>query len=339
MSAPARTRRGTVLVTGATGFLGRAVCRRLLAAGYGVRGLSREPAPTGPTDVEWRRWPDAGRSEDGLLEVLTGCDGVIHLAARVHVMREAATDPLAEFREANVELTRRVVAACRRAGVGRFVLASSVKAVGERFERPITEAQAPAPEDAYGRSKLEAEAVVAAAAADGALWAPVLRFPLIYGPGVRANMRALFGLVARGVPLPFGAVRNRRSYLYVENAASAVVAVLEHEGRGAPPFFVSDGVDFSTADLVRAIAAALGRRARLVHVPVPLLRGAARIGDAAAWLLSAPRPSAMLSRLIDSLAVDAGQLRRTVGWDPPVTAEAGLEATASWYLRQAEAGG
>jgi nucleoside-diphosphate-sugar epimerase len=334
----ARLSAGTVLVTGATGFVGRALCRRLVASGYVVRGLSRRPAPGGSTDVDWWRWPDAGLSGDVLLEALTGCRGVIHLAARVHVTREAAADPLAQFREANVELTRRLVAASRRAGVGRFVLASSVKAVGERFGQPITESQVPAPEDAYGRSKLEAEAVVADAAADGALWAPVLRFPLVYGPGVRANMRALFSLVARGVPLPFGAVRNRRSYLYVENAASALVTVLEHEGRGAPPFFVSDGVDFSTPDLVRSIAAALGRRARLVHVPVALLRGAARVGDAVAGLLSAPRPSAMLSRLVDSLAVDAGHLRRTVGWIPPVTAEAGLQATATWYLREVEVG-
>jgi len=328
----------TVAVTGASGFLGGSVCRRLLDAGYAVRGFSRRPGPPGSTAVEWRQWPEPRPADDTLAEALAGCVGVIHLAARVHVMRETAADALTEYREGNVELTRRVLQACRRAGVSRFVHASCVEGAGECFERPITEEQPPAPDDAYGRSKLEAEGLVARAAAEGGLGASVLRFPLIYGPGVRANMRALFGLVAGGTPLPFGAVRNQRTYLYVKNAASALVAVLEHDGHQAATYLVSDGVDFSTPDLMRAIAAALGRRARLVNVPVGLLRGAARVGDVVARLASVPLTSAVLSRLVDSLAVNSGHLYRTVGWLPSFTPESGFEATARWYLLRTEAG-
>jgi UDP-glucose 4-epimerase len=319
-----------VVVTGASGFLGEAVCRHLLAAGYAVRGLSRRP-PAGSSAIEWSQWPGAG-PPDALEQILAGAWGVVHLAARAHVMRETLADALGAYRAANVELTRRVLAVARAAGVGRVLFASSVKAVGERFERPITESQEPSPEGPYGRSKLEAEAAVAAAAADGALWAPVLRFPVIYGPGVRANMRALFGLVARGVPLPFGAIRNRRSFLYVENAASAVVAALEHQGEGSAPFFVSDDHDFSTPELITAIGRALGRRPRLVKVPLGILRAAALAGDALAPLVAVPWTSDVLSRVADSLAVDPGRFRRVTAWTPPIAAEAGLETTALWYL-------
>jgi len=321
--------RGTVLVTGAGGFVGRHVCARLLAAGWRVRGLTRGGAPL-PPGVEPA--PAAGLDDAaGVARAVDAADAVVHLAARVHVMRDRAADPLAEFRRVNVEGTRALLAAAIAAGARAFVLASSVKAVGEHTHGAWTEATPPAPVDPYGVSKLEAERMVAAMAAGAGVHAAVLRFPLVYGPGVRANMLRLFDLVAGGRPIPLGGVENRRSLLYVGNAAAAVETVLADPARAVGTFFVSDGAALSTPGLVRAIGRALGRAPRLVPLPQGLLRAGGRVGDVLARAIPFPLTTAAVNRLLGSLEVDSSLLTRRTGWVPPYTLEAGLAETAAWY--------
>jgi nucleoside-diphosphate-sugar epimerase len=319
-----------VLVTGASGFLGRPVTRALLERGARVRGLARPGSA--PLEPGVEPAPAAGlHDREGLSRALAGADAVVHLAARVHVMRDAAAEPLAEFRRVNVEGTRAVLEEAIRAGARRFVFASSVKALGEGGDAVLTDDTPPAPADPYGVSKLEAERVVRELADAARVHAPILRFPLVYGPGVRANFLRLLQLIDRGVPLPFGLVRNRRSALYAGNAAAAVVAALESPAAARGTFLVSDGDDVSTPELVRRIARALGRPARLLPVPPALFAAGGRVGDLLARLVPFPLTSAAVHRLLGSLAVDSSRLARLTGFAPPFTVEQGLAATAAWY--------
>jgi UDP-glucose 4-epimerase len=182
-------------------------------------------------------------------------------------MHDRAADPLAAFREVNVDGTRAVLQAARAAGVARFVFVSSTKAVGEVTERPWTEAEPPRPVDPYGVSKLEGERVVRELAGEAGLHAPILRLPLAYGAGAKGNILRLFEAVDRGAPLPFALVRNRRSLLFAGNFVAAVDAVLTSPAAASETFFASDGDDLSTPDLIRLIGSALGRRPRLLPVP------------------------------------------------------------------------
>ncbi len=266
-----------------------------------------------------------------LRPALAGADMVVHLAARVHVMQETAANPLTEFRRANVEGTRIVLEEAVRAGVGRFVLASTVKAVGEANVAPWTEEVPPRPLDPYGVTKLEAEALVREMAQRHSLHASVLRLPLVYGPGMKGNMVRLFRLVDRGVPLPFGLVQNRRSLAFVGNVAGAVMAVLHSPAAWGETFFVSDGHDLSTPELLRAIGLALGRPVRLVPVPPALFRAAGRVGDLIARVRPLPFTSDAIDRLLSSLAVDSSKLLRLTGYRPPYSVAEGLGLAADWY--------
>jgi len=254
---------------------------------------------------------------------------VIHLAGRAHVMKEAAADSLAAYREANVTLARRAVEAAARAGCRTFVLASSVKAVGDHSTEPWTEATPPQPTDPYGQSKLEAEHAVTEAGLGLGLRTVILRLPLIYGPGMRANMLRLFQAVDRGFPLPLGRIANRRSLLFVGNAAAAMECAILSQGSGC--YFVSDGRDLSTPELVRAVATALGRPARLLPVPATLFRAAGMAGDALARFLPCPVTSKVVDRLLGSLQVDITRARREIGYTPAYTIEAGMRETAAWF--------
>ena len=317
-----------VLVTGATGFLGGHVCRALVHHGVRVRGLVRGAEAALPDGVE--RYRATGLDDrQGLANALAGADGVIHLAARVHQAPSAAgDDDAAGFRAVNVEGTRTFLDLALAAGVQTFVLASSTKAVGEGGDAPYTENTPPAPADAYGRSKLEAERIVRASA--NRLHAPVLRLPLVYGPGMKANALRLFDAVARGTPLPLGAVHNRRSFLFTGNLTAAVLAVLQHES-GSDTFFVSDGEDLSTAELARRIGLALGRPARLLPIPPAALRVAGLAGDLIARVTRWPLTSSAVDRLVGSLAVDSARLSRATGFRPPHSVDDGLRITAQWY--------
>jgi len=321
-----------VLVTGATGFLGAHVCGALLARGAAVRGLVRRPGTGTPPGVE--PWPVRGL-DDGpaVLAAARGMDAIVHLAAHVH-QRSDGTDPKVEaaaFMAVNVEGTRTLLDAAVAAGVRDFVFVSSVKAVGESSDVPWTEEIDPHPDDAYGITKLEAEGLVREQAARHGLHAPVLRLPLVYGPGMKANALRLFDVVARGIPLPLGAVDNRRSLLFTGNLTAAILASLGSEG-GNDTFFVSDDEDVSTPELVRAIARALGRPARLLPVPVAVLRAAGRAGDVLARVGPWPLTRTAVDRLIGSLAVDPSRLMQRTDWHPAYQLAEGLRITARWYL-------
>ena len=301
------------LVSGATGFVGTALCARLAASGYGVvpavrskSGLPHEVV-VGNLDAstDWR-------------PALTGCDVVIHLAARVHVMIDAAQDPLALYRVTNTEATLNLARQAADAGVKRFVFISTIKVNGEGCDAPYRETDTAAPEDAYAISKWEAEEGLRQIAADTGLEVVILRPPLVYGPGVKANFLRLIQVIKKSWPLPLGAIRNRRSLLYLGNFVDAIRLCVEHPAAAGQTFLLDDGEPVSTPDLIRAVARGLGRPARLLAVPVGML-------EAAGTLLG---KRAAVARLTSSLFVDSSVIRSRLGWVPPFTLEQGLAATA-----------
>ena len=305
-----------VLVTGANGFIGTALVRRLVRDGrFGVRAAVRGDAPGLPSCVERTLGElNAGWNwRDGLADVNT----VVHLAARVHVMHDGAADPLAEYRRVNVAGTLNLARQAARAGIRRFLFLSSVKVNGESGS--YSEADLPAPEDPYGISKLEAEVGLRAIAADTSMEVVVIRAPLVYGPSVRANFEMLIRAVARGVPLPFGAITNRRSFVAVDNLVDFIVTCMEHPAAANETFFVSDGEDLSTADLIRRLARAMGRPARLVPIPSAVMNAAAALAGR----------RDMARRLLGSLCVDITKARQRLAWVPPVSVDEGLRRTIS----------
>lgn len=254
-------------------------------------------------------------------DAVDGIDVVVHLAARVHVMRERAVDPTAEFRRVNVAGTERLAEAAARAGVRRLVYVSSIKVNGERTgDAPFRPDDRPAPEDAYGRSKWEAERALRAVATATGLEAVVVRPPLVHGPEVRGNLLRLLALLDRGLPLPLGAVRNRRSLVGVDNLADFLARATTHPAAAGRTFLVGDPDDLSTPELLRQLSAGLGRPARLLPLPVRLLRLSAR----AAGQIDA------LSRLVESLEVDSSSTR-LLDWVTPVSTADGLARMAAWY--------
>jgi nucleoside-diphosphate-sugar epimerase len=316
----------TLVVTGASGFVGRHLTREAVARGLTVRAVTRggeRPEIAGVEHVLVTSLEDA----NALRRACTGADAVVHLAARVHVMREVERDPLEAFRRVNVVGTRSVLDAAVSAGVRRFVFVSSVKVLGEDRDEPYREADLPDPKDPYAVSKLEAERVVAEYATR--IETAILRPPLVYGPGVAGNFRRLLGLtdLSRVVPLPLASVRNRRSLVFVGNLAGALLHAVTSAGVVGRAFLVSDDEDLSTADLVRKIGAAGGFRPRLVRCPLPILRSVAA--------LLGRRPE--LERLTEALRLDVRALRAT-GWNPPSTVDEGLSSTVSWW-REARARG
>lgn len=300
-----------VAVTGATGFVGRALCQHLRARGLSVRALTR--SASGGEDT----WAvgDLGPGTDWN-QSLQGVDCVVHCAARVHMVQDTDPDPLQSYRRVNVEGSRSLAIAAAAAGVRRLVFLSSLKVHGERTApgHPFTSGMAPAPEDAYGQSKWEAEQVLHEVAGRTGLELVVVRPPLVYGPGVKANFLKLMNAVARGTPLPLGSVDNRRSLLALGNLTDLLHQCVEQPAAAGHTFLASDGQDLSTPDLVRALARALDRPARLWPVPVAWLRMAGKL------LGRGPQ----IDRLIGSLQVDIGHTRRVLGWTPRLTVEQGL---------------
>ena len=311
-----------LVVTGANGFVGRAVCRRALDAGHTVTALVRRP---GGCIAGVHEWVHGAADFDGLDEGWPTdlvADAVIHLAARVHVMRDESPDPAAAFDATNVVGTLRLAKAARRHGVRRIVYASSIKAVGESDGgAPLSEAVSPAPQDAYGRSKLRAEQQLAQFGASHGLDVVVVRPPLVYGPAVRANFLRMMDAVARGMPLPLGSVAARRSILYVDNLADALLRCAIDPRAAGECFHVADDDALSVTGLLRLVGDALGKPARLIAVPSAALR--------ALGALTGRR--AAIDRLTGSLELDTGRITRVLGWHPPYTTRQGLEATAAWY--------
>lgn len=311
-----------ILVTGATGFVGRAVIRDLRSAGHTLSGTTRQAdLPQGPQGIPLYRVPDFSEAADWHRYV-AGADVVIHLAARAHMTREDGLHALDLYRAANRDGSRRLMAAAAAAGVKRFVFMSSVKAVGEEtFGIPYDETSQPRPEDAYGISKWEAEQELADVSARTGIELVILRPPLVYGPEVRGNFLTLLKACAHGWPLPLGGLDNRRSLISVCNLASATaVAAIAPRATGRT-FFVSDDEDISTSDLVSRISAALGRAPRLIWLPPVLLALSRRL----------PKIGSRVRRLAGSLQVDSRAIRETLDWVPPQSLESGLAETAAWY--------
>ncbi len=306
------------LVTGATGFVGTALCAKLAASGVEVvpavrskSGLLHEVV-IGNLDAS-TDWQPA----------LTGCDAVIHLAARVHVMNDAAQNPLAQYRSTNTEATLNLARQAAQAGVKRFVFISTIKVNGEGRDAPYRETDVPAPEDAYAITKWEAEQGLQRIAAETGLEVVILRPPLVYGPGVKANFLRLLRTVARGWPLPLGAIRNRRSLLYLGNFVDAIRVCVEHPAAAGQTFLLDDGEPVSTPELIRALARAMGRPPRLLAVPVGVLELAgALLGKRAA-----------VARLAGSLFVDGSAIRSRLNWMPPYSLPQGLAVTVADWRR------
>ncbi|NTV12503.1 MAG: NAD-dependent epimerase/dehydratase family protein [Desulfobulbaceae bacterium] len=323
-----------VIVTGAAGFVGRQLCRVLSAQGWTVLAGVRSAAAGAGLGLG--RLVEIGNVEEqqdwsGLLR---GCQALVHLAGRVHVMHDSAAYPLGQYLAANTEATRRLAEGAAQAGVRRFILVSTIKVSGEGS--PLAgdgqvwpEDQPPAPEGPYAVSKARAEAELQTVCRQGGMEFVIVRPPLVYGPGVRANFLRLLRLVDKGWPLPLASLSNRRSHIGVGNLADFIACCLEHPAAANQIFQVADREPFSTPGLIRALAVALARPARLFPFPPQLLRAAAiALGSRPVW-----------ERLAGSLLVDTGKAEALLGWRPPLDPAEELAATATWYRAQAGRGG
>ncbi|TCD46870.1 SDR family oxidoreductase [Chlorobium sp. N1] len=317
-------KQANILVTGANGLLGKGLCEHLAASGYSLIRAVR--GQTGPGQVP----VGAIGSATNWAPVLNcGVDAVVHLAAKVHEMQAEDDRARAEYREVNTEGTLHLARQCAERGVGRFVFLSTVKVMGEggvAAYRADDEAQ---PHGAYAGSKWEAEKGLREIAARTGMEVVVLRPPLVYGPGVKANFLRLMQLVERGVPLPFGAVRNGRSFVFSGNLIDAVALCLTHPDAAGKVYLVSDGEAISIPELIRRMGVAFGRN-DCVQLPVPVglmqfVGGVFGMGAA-------------LERLTGSFSVDSSTIRTELGWVPPYSMQEGLEITAKWYLGEKNTG-
>lgn len=296
-----------ILVTGATGFVGRALCAHLLDAGTTVRAAVRRVPDAPVAGIDYRAVGDLAGTV-AWPPLLDGVTAVAHVAARVHRPGSRGAEARAAFRRDNVDAGVRLAEAAARAGVSRFVHLSSIKA---------RSAPADPEREPYEQSKWEAEAALHAVAERCGLPLVVLRPPLVYGPGARANMALLMRAVGAGLPLPLARVENRRSFLYIGNLVDAMALCLTHPDAPGRTFELSDGPPVSTPDLIRAIAAAMGTAARLWPCPPALLRAAG----------TALGRRDMIARLTEDLVADDTPIREALGWRPPTTLAAGLERT------------
>jgi UDP-4-keto-D-QuiNAc 4-reductase len=290
-----------------------------------VRAAARRPETQWPSRVESVQIGDLALDNDWSA-ALDGVDVVVHCAARVHVMNESAADPLTEFRRVNVRGTLNVAHQAAAAGVRRFVFISSIKVNGENTlpGKPYAADDIPAPIEPYAISKYEAEEGLRQLARETGLEVVVIRSVLVYGPGVKGNVLTMMRWVEKGIPLPFGRIHNQRSMVALDNLMDLIVECLHHPAAASQTFLVSDGEDLSTTELLRRTAAAMSRPARLIPVPVFLLRTAAR-------LLGHPE---LAQRLCGSLQVDIRETRKVLGWTPKVSVDSALRDTAREYLRQ-----
>jgi len=306
-----------VLITGANGFIGRHLCAYLKEKGYFVRAALRCDKRDIPRVDEYIQVGEINGATDWQ-QALTGVEEVVHLAGRAHILNESNVDPLAAFREVNVLATKHLASMAVKAGVKRFVFMSSVKVNGEGADFPYSEKDVPAPRDAYGISKKEAEDALASIAAETGLEMVVLRPPLVYGPGVKANFRNLIKIAGLGMPLPLGGIRNQRSFIHIGNLVDAIGLCIIHPLAAGETFLVSDGQDISTLDLIKMIATALNKKAILFPLPPAVLKGLAALAG----------QGEAMDKLTGSLRVDCSKIRALLGWKPPYTLQEGIKETA-----------
>lgn len=308
-------------ITGANGFVGRALCREAVARGLQVRGITRSPSelpagvqniPVGPVDgsTEWK-------------QALIGCDVVIHLAARVHIMHDKAPDPLAEFRRVNTQGTIRLAKEAVAAGVRRLVNVSSIGVNGPSTsgDSRFTDQDAPDPHNPYSVSKWEAEQALRVLSVEGTMEVVTVRPPLIYGPRVGGNFLRLLSAVSRGIPLPLGMTRNFRDLIFVGNLVDFLLVCAQHPAAVGNTYLVSDGTPVSTHTLLRGLARALHVQPRVFPFPPFLLQ----------WIGNMTGYNAEFERLLSSLRVDSSNAFQDLGWQPPYTLRQGLQSTADWY--------
>jgi nucleoside-diphosphate-sugar epimerase len=309
------SQRHSILVTGASGFVGQALKTKLAKVGrfetVGAVRLANQArhasyVAIGNLDVS-ANWEQA----------LEGRDVVIHTAARVHIMKDEVPDPLAEYRKVNVDGTLNLARQASEAGVRRFIVISSIKVNGERtpLNQPFTAANTAAPEDAYGISKMEAELGLQALAAESGMEVVIIRPPLVYGPGVKGNFASMIKLVGKGLPLPLGAVHNKRSLVALDNLVDLIITCIDHPGAANQTFLVSDGEDISTTKLLQGVAQAMGKPSRLIPVPASVLQFTATLLG----------KKAVAQRVLGSLQVDISHTQKCLNWTPPLTVKQGLQ--------------
>jgi nucleoside-diphosphate-sugar epimerase len=315
-----------VLVTGASGFVGSALCGHLIERGLTTIGIVRHIPGNPVPGVDYQIV--SGLSESELWEeILVGVDVVVHCAARAHVMGDSEIDPLAVYREVNVEGTRCLAKQAVSYGIKRFIYISSIKVNGEGTSgHPFKADDIAAPEDSYGISKWEAEQVLQKISSNSKLEIVIIRPPLVYGPRVRANFLKLMRLVKSGLPLPLGAIRNIRSFVALDNLVDLILTCLHHPAAIDQTFLVSDGDDLSTPELLRRIAKAFEKPLRLIPISVLLLR-------TAALLLGKKDIS---QRLCGSLQIDIGKAKQLLGWTPKFSVDAALLKTTKHFLKKTE---
>jgi nucleoside-diphosphate-sugar epimerase len=301
-----------------------ALAREMLSEGWQVRGTVRKKYLNVNCVVGAETFEISSLgSETDWSRALKGVDTVVHLAARTHVMREVNSDPLTEYRSINVAGTAHLASAASESGVKRFIYLSSIKVNGEGRKEPYTERDIPAPGDHYGISKWEAEMVLQRVHAETNMEVVIIRPPLVYGPGVKANFLQLIKIVNRGIPLPLSSVNNSRSVIYLGNLIDAIVACIDRPEAAGQTYLVSDGEDISTPELIRRVAAALGKAPRLFPCPPMMIRLAGKFTGR----------FAEVERLLGSLTVDTSKIQRELGWQAPYTLEQGLRETTEWFLK------
>jgi len=322
-----------VLITGATGFVGRRLTEYLLSQHPNIHlRLAVRKITQNIMDAHLQSNPRVHvevvgdiNAQTDWAQALTGIDIVIHLAARVHVMQDHASDPLQEYRQANTASSLHLAQAAAKAGVKRLIYLSSIKVNGEATEpqKPFSEDSLPAPIDPYGVSKWEAELGIEKICSQTSMEFVVIRPPLIYGPGVKANFRKLMQLVAKGLPLPLGAIHNQRSMLALDNLISFIDVAMTHPAATNQCFLLSDGQDLSTTQLLKLLAKGMHQSLWLIPLPTMILQTLAKmVGQSSAS-----------ERLLGSLQIDSSKARQLLGWGPPLTVEQGIALTTEYYLR------
>lgn len=310
-----------ILITGVSGFVGQALAIESIRRGFHVKGATRYSGQI-QSGVELHKI-DAINGETDWMSALKDVSVVIHLAARVHVMRDAAIDPLIKFREVNTAGTERLARAAAASGVRRLIYVSTIKVNGEltACSTTFSEADAPSPKDAYGVSKCEAEEILHQVAKETGLEVVVIRPPLIYGPGVKGNFRQMLKFLASGIPLPLASVHNLRSLIYLDNFVDALIVCATHPLAAGETYLISDGEDISTPDLLCQLSASMGNSARLVPCPIALVKLAGRLAG----------KEEQIERLLGSLQIDSSKIRQQLNWTPPFSLQQGLNVTAVWY--------